>query len=66
MSKNPVNLPLPRLKDVERNIIAYAISRYPGHKPEIAESLGVCLKTLYNKISEHKLHKPQPVDDYQI
>ena len=46
---------LKTLDSVERQIILDAVSAFPDKKQEIAEGLGICLKTLYNKMKKHKI-----------
>jgi two-component system, NtrC family, response regulator AtoC len=48
-------LPAPgvSLEDVERNLIFATLERFEGNKRLTAESLGVSLKTLYNKLKRY-------------
>jgi DNA-binding NtrC family response regulator len=41
------------LEDVERNLIFATLERFEGNKRLTAESLGVSLKTLYNKLKRY-------------
>ncbi|HEY3488428.1 MAG TPA: sigma-54 dependent transcriptional regulator, partial [Gammaproteobacteria bacterium] len=41
------------LEDVERNLIFATLERFEGNKKLTAESLGVSLKTLYNKLKRY-------------
>jgi DNA-binding NtrC family response regulator len=41
------------LEDVERNLIFATLDRFEGNKRLTAESLGVSLKTLYNKLKRY-------------
>jgi DNA-binding NtrC family response regulator len=49
------SLPAPgaSLEDVERNLIFATLERFEGNKRLTAESLGVSLKTLYNKLKRY-------------
>lgn len=40
-----------RLKDVEQELIQYALERYSGHMSDVAKHLGIGRSTLYRKIS---------------
>lgn len=40
------------LRDIEMRAIYDALDRHQGNKPEVAEELGISLKTLYNKLNQ--------------
>lgn len=40
------------LRDMELQAIQEAMQRHQGHKPAVAEELGISLKTLYNKLGQ--------------
>lgn len=54
-ASNRTSLPAPgvSLEDVERNLIFATLERFEGNKRLTAESLGVSLKTLYNKLKRY-------------
>lgn len=41
------------LRQIERAVILKRLARFRGNKPEAAKSLGISLKTLYNKLNEY-------------
>lgn len=42
------------IKDAERELILSTLEQLDGDKPRVAETLGVSLKTLYNRLSEYQ------------
>jgi two-component system response regulator AtoC len=44
------------LEEAERNLIFATLDEYGGNKRLTAESLGVSLKTLYNKLKRYQIH----------
>jgi two-component system, NtrC family, response regulator AtoC len=42
-------------REMERRLIILALKRFQGDKPAVAESLGIGLKTLYNKIKSYEV-----------
>ncbi len=50
------NSPTPprRLEDLEREQILAAMQEHGGHKPRVAEALGISLRTLYNKLNAYR------------
>ncbi|MDR1959476.1 MAG: sigma-54 dependent transcriptional regulator [Planctomycetaceae bacterium] len=45
------------LRDIENAAISQAVERYDGDKHKAADELGISLKTLYNKLSQHDAKK---------
>lgn len=43
-----------RLEDIEREQILAAMQEHGGHKPRVAEALGISLRTLYNKLNAYR------------
>ena len=41
------------LREVEMDVIEQVLAKHDGDKPETAKELGIALKTLYNKLSQH-------------
>ena len=51
-----MNIPIPsKLADVERLVVMETLRFCMGNKTRAAEMLGVSLKTIYNKVAEHKI-----------
>ena len=48
------DLPIPRLEDVERVWVLYAYQALEGDKPAMAKTLGVTVKTIYNKLARYR------------
>jgi transcriptional regulator with GAF, ATPase, and Fis domain len=48
-------LPTLRLEDLERQAIAQALERHAGDKRAAADTLGIALRTLYNKVDAYGL-----------
>src|SRR5207244_11753351 len=40
------------LREIEMRAINESLERHHGNKPEVAEELGISLKTLYNKLNQ--------------
>jgi two-component system NtrC family response regulator len=40
------------LREIEMRAINESLERHQGNKPEVAEELGISLKTLYNKLNQ--------------
>lgn len=54
VKKNRCSIRLPvKLEHVERLVIEKTLRLYQGNKPRTAESLGISLKTLYNKLNRY-------------
>jgi two-component system, NtrC family, response regulator AtoC len=49
------SLELMTFREMERKLIVLALQRFQGDKPAAAESLGIGLKTLYNKIKSYEV-----------
>jgi DNA-binding NtrC family response regulator len=45
------------LKDLEKKIIAEALTHFDGNKTRAAKSLGISIRTMRNKINEYKLYE---------
>jgi DNA-binding NtrC family response regulator len=43
------------IEEVEKLLIAKTLELNQGNKPKTAESLGISLKTLYNKLERYEL-----------
>lgn len=52
--------PLPSLEEIEREAIVARLAHFGGRKPETARSLGIALKTLYNRLNAYDAN-PQPI-----
>ena len=48
------DLPIPKLADVERVWVLYALQALKGDRRAAAEALGVSVKTIYNKIARYR------------
>ena len=52
------------IEDTEVEMIHAALARHAGNKKRAAADLGICLKTLYNKMAKHAIpHTPAPKED---
>lgn len=40
--------------EVEQQLILATLDRFDGNKVRAAQSLGICLKTLYNKLEKYE------------
>lgn len=49
---------------IEKHIIFERLKRLNGNKPEVAKSLNISLKTLYNKLNSYELY-PDRVPDFK-
>ena len=49
----------PTLHDVEIRHIQAVLMKHGGDKTTAAKELGICLKTLYNKINQHQHMRDQ-------
>jgi DNA-binding NtrC family response regulator len=49
---------MPTLDDLERQAIGARMLALQGNKPEVAASLGISLKTLYNRLNRYALDRP--------
>ena len=47
-------LPIPKLEDVERVWVLYALQALNGNRREAALALGVSLKTVQNKVARYR------------
>ncbi len=47
------------LQELERRMILATLEHYEGDKPRTAESLGISLKTLYNRLKQYRHKKPE-------
>ena len=56
ISSFPINL---SLMEVEKKHIASVLEHTKWNKPKAAETLGISLPTLYSKIENHKIAKPE-------
>lgn len=45
---------LPTLDEIERSVIEYRLQHFDGNKTEAAKSLGISLKTIYNKLNAYR------------
>lgn len=45
---------LPTLDQIERQVIEYRLQLFDGNKSQAAKSLGVSLKTIYNKLNAYR------------
>lgn len=45
-----------RLENIEKNHILKTFEKYQGNKTKTAQSLGITIKTLYNKLNRYGLH----------
>lgn len=45
---------LPKLREMERQLILARLDLLDGNKPATAKSLGISLKTLYNKLRKYQ------------
>lgn len=52
-----VDLPL---EDIEKQHILRTLAYYQGNKTKTAQSLGITIKTLYNKLHRYGVFKPEP------
>ena len=50
--------PLPTLAEAERTLVATALRRFAGNKSRTAAALGISLKSVYNKIRQHRIEFP--------
>lgn len=48
------DLPIPKLADVERVWVLYALQALKGDRRAAAKALGVSVKTIYNKIARYR------------
>ena len=48
-----------RLEDVERQHILRSLAYHQGNKTRTAQSLGITIKTLYNKLHRYGILQPQ-------
>lgn len=42
------------MADIEQKLILATLERFDGNKARTARSLGICLKTLYNKLEKYE------------
>lgn len=49
------------LHEIEKEIILERLKENKGHKPKTAVSLGISLKTLYNKLNRYTQEQFRPV-----
>lgn len=45
---------LPTLDEIERSVIEFRLQHFDGNKTAAAESLGISLKTIYNKLNAYR------------
>lgn len=50
------------IANVERRLILATLEEYGGNKEKVAETLGISLKTLYNRLHEYEDKKPVPAE----
>lgn len=45
---------LPTLDEIERSVIEYRLQHFGGNKTQAAQSLGISLKTIYNRLNAYR------------
>jgi two-component system NtrC family response regulator len=56
-------LPTLELEELERRAVIAALERHAGDKKAAAATLGIALKTLYNKLDRYGLRPAHPADE---
>lgn len=54
---------LPTLQEMEKELIERALDKLKGNQTEVAKTLGISRSTLWRKLKEYDIPKPESVAD---